>query len=1219
MTGRDMPDLRFVPGGPAIPGKLVVDQELGRVVFVCGAGVSMTAGLPSFRSLVEGMYSALGEGWETHHAEREVMVSSGRLAGQYDRALRCLERRLAAHDVRSAGGLRGRIREAVDSRLRPGTGVGLPNHLALLQLSRGPDNSVRLLTTNFDTLFERACLADTGRVPASHAGAAMPRQGTAAFEGVLHLHGRIGDADLALAGTDLVLTSAEFGDAYLRSGWAARYVYDLARASTLVLVGYQADDPPMRYLLEVLEDDRARFPDLKRVYAFAPAGAGKEELERAMWRAKGIEPILYASGNPGDHDRLYATLLAWSDYAAAPSAWRERRLSAIFSKPFGPGPEAGAAEAEGLLAREDAGVLLDRLRPGATWWLPISGGLARRGKADALVPWVAGRLADPDMLAACVVDRPACLPWEGILWALDRAGADVPPGLARGWRLLAAAERGGTADERSLEWVSASQDILAGKSGRATRLAAVGAVRPRLRVGRPFEWSRADGTAPAPIRLPYRVDFEPDGHVSADEILRAWPDDVLEEAALLAVADRALDDALDEAADAGHLEGFDRASYDVRSLVATGAPGMEHGFQPLARLVAGLWGRVCDKDPGLARSRAAGWANGAYDLRRRLHMHALASPDVFRGDEAWSALAGLDDDSFWLSGSGREVAALLEGRWGDLSPVARESLVGRILAGPPAALYPSAPGNDEAGTRVVDDYLIYRRLEPVRRSGGELPPEATRFLDRIAASYPAGSIPLPDEDGKPAGGRLPMDARDPGSLAGLADEALVPEVLRSREGGGYGAWGLLCEADPSRALRAVATVGAAGRTREFLWPLLSAAGESGADGLQDGVAELLRDMPAIELGTILPPAASWIWQRAGKASPGSEMPDRMAGAWDLLATIQFAPEPGPETGAGATMDEALNSTAGTVALALLAWLGKSGRAPGRGFGPEFTARLDVLARAPGKAGLHARMLLVRDLTFLHHVDPDWAAGTVVPMFEPGRSEAPCLWDARAGHAACPAALFNATKNSFLWAVQRRGDERRGGRLLVLYLLEIARRKQESRGGDYDLGWPETRSALSRAPRPVRTSASWLLWRWADEKGGNPERAIRWRSWLGPLFGAIWPLDADARDPATSRNLALMAMSCGDACAEAVEAVADFIVPFDIVTVDGWLRPFGQEPGAGVSPHALLRLLDLALGPDPARIPLDLGPTLDGAVSSGGSAGLGDAFARLQRLRRRANG
>jgi hypothetical protein len=106
----------------------------------------------------------------------------------------------------------------------------------------------------------------------------MPRPKVTGFAGVLHLHGRLADQDLGLEETDLVLTSAEFGDAYLRSGWASRYVYDLARTHTLALVGYQADDPPMRYLLEALEADRERYPDLQQVYAFASCPAGANEI-----------------------------------------------------------------------------------------------------------------------------------------------------------------------------------------------------------------------------------------------------------------------------------------------------------------------------------------------------------------------------------------------------------------------------------------------------------------------------------------------------------------------------------------------------------------------------------------------------------------------------------------------------------------------------------------------------------------------------------------------------------------------------------------------------------------------------------------------------------------------------------------------------------------------------------------------------------------------------
>ena len=56
-------------------------------------------------------------------------------------------------------------------------------------------------------------------------------------------------------------------------------LFDLARCKTIVLVGYGAGDAPVRYFLNVLEADRARFPDLKPVYAF---GAYERDEEKAM-------------------------------------------------------------------------------------------------------------------------------------------------------------------------------------------------------------------------------------------------------------------------------------------------------------------------------------------------------------------------------------------------------------------------------------------------------------------------------------------------------------------------------------------------------------------------------------------------------------------------------------------------------------------------------------------------------------------------------------------------------------------------------------------------------------------------------------------------------------------------------------------------------------------------------------------------------------------------
>ena len=63
----------------------------------------------------------------------------------------------------------------------------------------------------------------------SFAGQAQPAPGSQSFSGIIHIHGRLADAAIGLESAPLVLTSADYGDAYMRSGWASRFLFDLAR------------------------------------------------------------------------------------------------------------------------------------------------------------------------------------------------------------------------------------------------------------------------------------------------------------------------------------------------------------------------------------------------------------------------------------------------------------------------------------------------------------------------------------------------------------------------------------------------------------------------------------------------------------------------------------------------------------------------------------------------------------------------------------------------------------------------------------------------------------------------------------------------------------------------------------------------------------------------------------------------------------------------------
>jgi hypothetical protein len=52
--------MRFVPEGPSIPDELLEQCDNGNVVFFCGAGVSQSAGLPSFLELTKRVAHVLG-------------------------------------------------------------------------------------------------------------------------------------------------------------------------------------------------------------------------------------------------------------------------------------------------------------------------------------------------------------------------------------------------------------------------------------------------------------------------------------------------------------------------------------------------------------------------------------------------------------------------------------------------------------------------------------------------------------------------------------------------------------------------------------------------------------------------------------------------------------------------------------------------------------------------------------------------------------------------------------------------------------------------------------------------------------------------------------------------------------------------------------------------------------------------------------------------------
>ena len=256
--------------GIDFPNDLLDALRDGKLVVFAGAGVSMgkPAKLPSFRKLAT--LVAEGTGVELRDGESEDQFL-GRLQHKgvqvHARAAEVLSR----HDPQPTA-----------------------LHRDLLRIFRDPA-SIRVVTTNFDLLFERATAKLFGSSPDKFAAPALPVGSR--FTGIVHVHGSLERKD------DMVLTDSDFGRAYLTEGWARRFLVDLFRSHAVLFVGYSHNDTVMTYLARALPAATQRF-------------ALTNESAHERWQILGIQPVLYSRASSGDHSGLNNGVSGLANYVS---------------------------------------------------------------------------------------------------------------------------------------------------------------------------------------------------------------------------------------------------------------------------------------------------------------------------------------------------------------------------------------------------------------------------------------------------------------------------------------------------------------------------------------------------------------------------------------------------------------------------------------------------------------------------------------------------------------------------------------------------------------------------------------------------------------------------------------------------------------------------------------------------------------------------------------
>jgi hypothetical protein len=1184
--------LRFSDDGPAFTNVLVDAMLNGEVVFLCGAGVSAPQ-LPTFGDLVTKVYARLG--LEPTPAERGAANHE-----RYEETLGALSRRLV-NPVQ--------MYQAVTDLLSLSV-PDLAHHETLLRLSRTRDNRIILVTTNFDSLFERAADAVEGLGRGSEqslAGQALPPPGGEACHGIIHLHGRIRDDATGLDATPIVLTSAEYGDAYMRSGWAARFLFDLVRCKTLVLIGYSANDAPVRYFLNLLEGDRVRFGDLRTVYALDSYESDPQETDE-RWATIAVTPLPYRKAPDGERNRhraLWRDLDLLADLVERPKAGRRARAVALLQEPFASTTDLQRDEIEWLLSGKGDlwGVAIATVSDPAWFNYFRLAKLWRHADAPrVIVNWCCRDLTDRIRLEA------------GIEWQKEfgRSFTDAlnerltlllektPQPWALAWKALGRASHA-TGDVMMRHFRVARALGSPMRSDHDLR-DAVHALTPRIQLSTRW-WTDGDGDEKLGEALLLRdlvhVSLKLDDAGEMDDLNAAIRTVPGCSRRLAQLCTEALFNVGASASDVGLVTSdWDAMDQSVPSVETHDQNRYHDGIVHLCVLLTDLLPKLAAEDREYGRTLARSWSGIPGLVGQRLWVHALRNSTLFSSDEAAENILALSRNVF-LS-IRRELVLALKERLLDAAQRTTEQIVERILKESPS-LYLDFDIEQGADWRPqARDHRVWLLLTAIRLAG-VLPPVGQDELTAIAARNPfiAGDYEEQDLFGSYSTGVHSVQGDPEPLLNAMPEERLdvASALLKERDFNAQRSWAAYCNAEPEAAFE-VLTGADLGQENLALWldflNVLTAATRT-VDGARDGAGKLvpqvfarLRDADNEFLSGLLLPL-SYLLPVYDKAGQNPVLTGKW---WDRLWTLAEINEQDiSQEDKGRFYDRVINRPSGRLVEWLL--ISIDGRKATTGVSGDDRARLRAVITSESTAGWLGRGACAHNAGFLLHVDPRLALRAFRQRLSHDDVEGTTLRVVLIGGAQLSFTGMRAYKVQLFKAVCETTLADGAASYVASKILSPLLSWRMTPGTARQPVSPEeVKSLLMRVPHAVLAGAAQCLRQWIGQIGGSPENA--WATFIGPLFESIWPNEVRFKRTSVSRQLAALCVNAGPAFGEAFQAIRHYLSPFEADSIS--VSFMDTSDVTRTDPHTCLELLWLVCGPGAWGQSADLASVLDKIVA-----------------------
>jgi hypothetical protein len=661
-----------------------------------------------------------------------------------------------------------------------------------------------------------------------------------------------------------------------------------------------------------------------------------------------------------------------------------------------------------------------------------------------------------------------------------------------------------------------------------------------------------------------------------------------------------------------------------------------HGIAPSVKLLHAVVTRISELDPAAAQNFALRWRSNGSPVHLRLWAAMSREAQITPADEVADFLTALDQDRFWDVHGFPEITELRAVRFRDMNAGAQKIIVARIQKGPPRDHWPKKVDPAELKNAQLDWSL--RELRRIEVGGGVLPDRAKTWLDTQSAQS-AELAEMTIDDGFSGGVTFTRREAKPDAKF---DTLSGVERLRALEvalGTGRRGWDddpaerandwINQQGNADKVLADFETTNNGGDDFPKVWNRFGWAhrprqqdGQAPQDAelsaKADRVLGLLNHLSDATLSSAIEGICAWLdaWEKHAVKLPLA-LPIWLR-LWPIAVEVtNRKPEENSDEELTVLADAkdnendrhgsaALNTPAGKLTGVFFeAWRTHTGPLKPFHDGGELRQMRDTLIATDGRSGLLVRYRLIEYLPYFLHADPDWAQEHLIAPLLKDDGAALALWRAVARRTH-----FTKVLESIGAAMAERANDSRLGRdtrrrLVFSLVVESLHAFREGRAPAV----PNQRieQMLRTLNDEVRASAANAIQVFVRDLSSKPPpdqfistRDGLFRSAAAPFLRKIWPQERSLATPGVSGALADLPATSGEAFAEAVDAVARFLVPFECWSMINY-GLYGDEGEAKklaiindeAKAQALLKLLDLTVGTsEGAVIPHDLSDALD---------------------------